>query len=221
MIPPGTASAQDATRGARPQGIGVDDRALDGCGDLAGRSRRSRRGSSLARPDQWPLDLGGDQSPTLAQNLPRCARPSRRALPAPAVAAAVGERMRTGGRAGSWATMSFGTELGFSVFHAGHWLWHRPPHSAQVASVEHALPREVLDASAARRLRIRRPGPRSRSFRAEHIARSGPSAFGCRFAPTLDRSTGRCRCLLLSTKIRKPNTTAMLISRNAVSSNPR
>ena len=52
----------------------------------------------------------------------------------------------------------------------------------------------------------------------EYIGSSGPSAFGCRFAPTLIGARKMCRCLLLSTKIRKPNTTAMLISRNAVSS---
>ena len=109
--------------------------------------------------------------------------------------------------------ISFG-ESGFSVFHAGHWSWQRP-HSVQV--VMSRTPFQVKSSAA--------PTPSlassSRSSRSSRVSAlpplvigfAAPRATGARPNITFSGATKMCRCLELSTKIRKASITPMCRSR--------
>ncbi len=89
--------------------------------------------------------------------------------------------------------MSFGLN-GLPVFHAGHWLWHRP-HSVQVAMSSRPF---HVKSSMRPRPKVASSAGSSKSIFSvpEYIGSSGPRAFGCRLAPTLIGARKMCRCLL-------------------------
>ncbi len=87
---------------------------------------------------------------------------------------------------------SFG-DSGLPVFHAGHWLWHRP-HSVQV--VKSSMPFQVKSSILPRPNTSSSPGSsKSIGLPAEVIGSSGPSAFGSRLVDTFSGARKMCRCL--------------------------
>ena len=105
-------------------------------------------------------------------------------------------------------------ESGFSVFQAGHWSWQRP-HSVQLAMSRTPF---QLKSSAAPTPSLASSSRSSRSSRvsalpADIIGLAAPSATGSRPNITFSGATKMCRCLELSTKIRKTSITPMCSSR--------
>ena len=103
---------------------------------------------------------------------------------------------------------------GFSVFHAGHWDWQRP-HSVQDAksSMPFHLKSSILPMP--RTVSSSRSSTSSKSIGlpADVIGTTAPSATGRRPNITFNGATKMCRCLELSTRIRKTSITPMWISR--------
>ena len=109
--------------------------------------------------------------------------------------------------------ISFG-ESGFSVFHAGHWSWHRP-HSVQVLKSRTPF---QLKSSAAPTPSLASSSRSSRSSRVSAlpaliIGLAAPRATGERPNITFSGATKMCRCLELSTNIRNTSITPMCSSR--------
>ncbi len=100
---------------------------------------------------------------------------------------------------------SFG-DSGFSVFHAGHWLWQRP-HSVHVA--KSSMPFQVKSSILPRPKTSSSPGSsKSIGLPPDSIGSSGPSASGSRLAPTLTGASAMCRCLECTTITRNAMMTA-------------
>ena len=84
-------------------------------------------------------------------------------------------------------------DSGLPVFHAGHWLWHRP-HSVQVA--KSSMPFQVKSSILPRPKTSSSSGSsKSIGLPPDSIGSSGPSASGCRLAPVLIGASPMCRCL--------------------------